>query len=51
MFLEIKGIKKHYGEGESRVEVLNGLVHQVLVNQHCLILSVVLMMQTRVTYL
>ena len=24
MFLEIKGIKKHYGEGESRVEVLNG---------------------------
>lgn len=44
MFLEIKGIKKHYGEGESRVEVLNGidievnkgkslycLVHQVLV--------------------
>ena len=25
MFLEIKGIKKHYGEGESRVEVLNGI--------------------------
>lgn len=23
--LEIKGIKKHYGEGESRVEVLNGI--------------------------
>lgn len=65
MFLEIKGIKKHYGEGESRVEVLNGIdievnkgeivvllgPYQVLVNQHCLILSVVLMMQTRVTYL
>ena len=25
MFLEINGIKKHYGEGESRVEVLNGI--------------------------
>ena len=25
MFLEIKGFKKHYGEGESRVEVLNGI--------------------------
>lgn len=25
MFLETKGIKKHYGEGESRVEVLNGI--------------------------
>ena len=50
MFLEINGIKKHYGEGESRVEVLNGidievnkgkslyyLVQQVLVSQHCLI--------------
>ena len=66
MFLEINGIKKHYGEGESRVEVLNGIDIEVnkgeivvllgpsgpaLVNQHCLILSVVLMMQTRVTYL
>lgn len=25
MFLEIKGIKKHFGEGESRVEVLKGI--------------------------
>ena len=25
MFLEIKGIKKHYGEGESRVDVMNGI--------------------------
>ena len=25
MFLKINGIKKHYGEGESRVEVLNGI--------------------------
>ncbi|MCQ2493828.1 MAG: ABC transporter ATP-binding protein [Lachnospiraceae bacterium] len=24
-FIEIKGIKKHYGEGESRVDVLNGI--------------------------
>lgn len=25
MFLEISGIKKHFGEGESRVEVLKGI--------------------------
>ncbi|MBR6897085.1 MAG: ABC transporter ATP-binding protein [Lachnospiraceae bacterium] len=25
MFLEIRGIKKHYGEGESRIDVLNGI--------------------------
>lgn len=25
MFLEIKDIRKHYGEGESRVEVLKGI--------------------------
>ena len=25
MFLEIKGIKKHYGEGDSRVDVLKGI--------------------------
>ncbi len=25
MFLEIKGIKKHYGEGDSRMDVLNGI--------------------------
>lgn len=25
MFLEIRGIKKHFGEGESRVEVLKGI--------------------------
>ena len=24
MFLEIKGIKKHFGEGDSRIEVLKG---------------------------
>lgn len=26
VFLEIKNIKKHFGEGESRVEVLKGIV-------------------------
>ena len=25
MFIEIKDIKKHYGEGDSRVDVLNGI--------------------------
>lgn len=25
VFLEIKNIKKHFGEGESRVEVLKGI--------------------------
>ena len=44
MFLEIKGIKKHFGEGDSRIEVLKGIDKenyacfwglQVLENQHC----------------
>lgn len=48
MFLEIKGIKKHFGEGDSRIEVLKGIDMeiekenyacfwdlQVLENQHC----------------
>ena len=26
MFLEIKGIKKHFGEGDSRIEVLKGML-------------------------
>lgn len=26
VFLEIKNIKKHFGEGESRVEVLKALI-------------------------
>ncbi|MBE5933057.1 MAG: ABC transporter ATP-binding protein, partial [Lachnospiraceae bacterium] len=25
MFLEISGIKKHFGEGDSRVDVLKGI--------------------------
>ena len=39
MFLEIQQIKKHFGEGESRVEVLKGidicLVRPVPVNPRC----------------
>ena len=48
MFLEIKGIKKHFGEGDSRIEVLKGMTWrlkkenyacfwdlQVLGNRHC----------------
>ena len=48
MFLEIKGIKKHFGEGDSRIEVLKGMDMeiekgevcvlwdlQVLGNRHC----------------
>ena len=44
VFLEIKNIKKHFGEGESRVEVLKGIDieidsacfsdRQAQVNQH-----------------
>ena len=39
VFLEIKNIKKHFGEGESRVEVLKGSSacfsdRQAQVNQH-----------------
>ena len=29
MFLEIRSIKKHFGEGESRVEVLKGIQFSV----------------------
>ena len=29
MFLEISKIKKHFGEGESRVEVLKGIDAQI----------------------
>ena len=40
MFLEIKGIKKHFGEGDSRIEVLKENYAcfwdlQVLGNRHC----------------
>ena len=29
MFLEISGIKKHFGAGESRVDVLKGIYAQI----------------------
>lgn len=39
MFLEIKGIKKHYGEGESRVEVLNGIDIDIEKGEICVLLG------------
>lgn len=39
MFLEIKGIKKHFGEGESRVEVLNGIDLELEKGEICVLLG------------
>lgn len=39
MFLEIKGIKKHFGEGESRVEVLNGIDIEIKKGEICVLLG------------
>ncbi|MDO4302871.1 MAG: ABC transporter ATP-binding protein [Bacillota bacterium] len=39
MFLEIKGIKKHFGEGESRVEVLNGIDIEIERGEICVLLG------------
>lgn len=39
MFLEIKGIKKHFGEGESRVEVLKGLDIGIEKGEICVLLG------------
>lgn len=39
MFLEIKGIRKHYGEGESRVEVLNGINIEIEKGEICVLLG------------
>lgn len=39
MFLEIKGIKKHFGEGESRVEVLNGIDLEMEKGEICVLLG------------
>ncbi len=39
MFLEIKGIKKHFGEGESRVEVLNGIDIELEKGEMCVMLG------------
>ena len=39
MFLEIKNIKKHYGEGESRVEVLKGIDIEIEKGEICVLLG------------
>lgn len=39
MFLEIKGIKKHFGEGESRVEVLKGIDIGIEKGEICVLLG------------
>lgn len=39
MFLEIKGIKKHFGEGESRVDVLKGIDLELEKGEICVLLG------------
>ncbi len=39
MFLEISGIKKHFGEGESRVEVLKGIDAEIEKGEICVLLG------------
>ncbi len=39
MFLEIKGIKKHFGEGDSRVDVLKGIDLQLEKGEICVLLG------------
>ena len=39
MFLEISGIKKHFGEGESRVDVLKGIDAQIEKGEICILLG------------
>ena len=39
MFIEIKGIKKHYGEGDSRVDVLNGIDIEIDKGELCVLLG------------
>lgn len=39
MFLEIQGIKKHYGEGDSRVEVLRGIDISIDHGEFCVLLG------------
>ncbi len=39
MFLEINGIKKHFGEGESRVEVLKGIDVEIEKGEICVLLG------------
>lgn len=39
MFLEINGIKKHFGEGDSRVEVLKGIDISIEKGEFCVLLG------------
>lgn len=39
MFIEISGIKKHFGEGESRVEVLKGIDAEIEKGEICVLLG------------
>lgn len=39
MFLEISQIKKHFGEGESRVEVLKGIDARIEKGEICVLLG------------
>lgn len=39
MFLEISGIKKHFGDGESRVEVLKGIDLEIQKGEICVLLG------------
>ncbi len=39
MFIEIKGIKKHFGEGDSRVDVLNGIDIELEKGEFCVLLG------------
>lgn len=39
MFLEISGIKKHFGEGESRMEVLKGIDVEIEKGEICVLLG------------
>jgi putative ABC transport system ATP-binding protein len=39
MFIEIAGIKKHYGEGESRTDVLNGVNIEIAKKEICVLLG------------
>lgn len=39
MFIEIQGIKKHYGEGDSRVEVLRGIDISICKGEFCVLLG------------
>lgn len=39
MFIEIKGIKKHYGEGESRTDVLKGIDIEIEKGEFCVLLG------------